>query len=279
MKKKLAVLLSAALLALGVPVGLGASAADFVPDFLCTYPAEGSELEMEAFDISWEPVDGAVKYQVNLKNTDTGEYVLELAETNGTSISAPMDGLQQKGAGNYIVAVSAELADGSKKYSSRPTFTIKEPAEKQYFIGGAKVVAFGDSLVANGWEEEWSPVWANMLWQRFGFAELVNAGVPGNTTTQGLARFDTDVAVHSDADFVLIVDVYKRQPSRGRTRSCISMARASVSGEPMRSCWRRMGGMPACTRRSSVSRRMAGRIRNKTEKDTDFSCYYRLFQL
>ena len=163
MKKKLAVLLSAALLALGVPVGLGASAADFVPDFLCTYPAEGSELEMEAFDISWEPVDGAVKYQVNLKNTDTGEYVLELAETNGTSISAPMDGLQQKGAGNYIVAVSAELADGSKKYSSRPTFTIKEPAEKQYFIGGAKVVAFGDSLVANGWEEEWSPVWANML--------------------------------------------------------------------------------------------------------------------
>ena len=205
MKKKLAVLLSAALLALGVPVGLGASAADFVPDFLCTYPAEGSELEMEAFDISWEPVDGAVKYQVNLKNTDTGEYVLELVETNGTSISAPMDGLQQKGAGNYIVAVSAELADGSKKYSSRPTFTIKEPAEKQYFIGGAKVVAFGDSLVANGWEEEWSPVWANMLWQRFGFAELVNAGVPGNTTTQGLARFDTDVAVHSDADFVLIV--------------------------------------------------------------------------
>ena len=89
MKKKLAVLLSAALLALGVPVGLGVSAADFVPDFLCTYPAEGSELEMEAFDISWEPVDGAVKYQVNLKNTDTGEYVLELVETNGTSISAP----------------------------------------------------------------------------------------------------------------------------------------------------------------------------------------------
>ena len=66
-------------------------------------------------------------------------------------------------------------------------------------------MAFGDSLVANDWEGEESPVWAVKLGKRFGFAKLVNAGVPGNTTTQGLARFDTDVAVHGGADFVLIV--------------------------------------------------------------------------
>lgn len=86
-----------------------------------------------------------------------------------------------------------------------PDKEYTQAEQRRYHVYGARVVAFGDSLVANDWEGEESPVWAVKLGKRFGFTELVNAGVPGNTTAQGLARFDTDVAVHGGADFVLIV--------------------------------------------------------------------------
>lgn len=86
-----------------------------------------------------------------------------------------------------------------------PAGEYTQAEQRPYHAYGARMVAFGDSLVANDWEGEESPVWAVKLGKRFGFTELVNAGVPGNTTSQGLARFDTDVAVHDGADFVLIV--------------------------------------------------------------------------
>ncbi|MEF3303065.1 SGNH/GDSL hydrolase family protein [Paenibacillus sp. GYB003] len=57
-----------------------------------------------------------------------------------------------------------------------------------------KVAAFGDSITAGQYLGE-SDTYLHKLAARFGF-ETVNAGVPGNTTGQGLARFERDVVAH-----------------------------------------------------------------------------------
>lgn len=54
-----------------------------------------------------------------------------------------------------------------------------------------KLAAFGDSITAGQYLAE-SETFVSKLASRFGM-EAVNAGVPGNTTGQGLARFERDV--------------------------------------------------------------------------------------
>lgn len=54
-----------------------------------------------------------------------------------------------------------------------------------------KLAAFGDSITAGQYLAE-TDTFVSKLASRFGM-EAVNAGVPGNTTGQGLARFERDV--------------------------------------------------------------------------------------
>ncbi|PYI53536.1 SGNH/GDSL hydrolase family protein [Paenibacillus flagellatus] len=57
-----------------------------------------------------------------------------------------------------------------------------------------KLAAFGDSITAGQYLEE-TDTYLHMLAVRFGL-DAVNAGVPGNTTGQGLERFERDVIAH-----------------------------------------------------------------------------------
>lgn len=57
-----------------------------------------------------------------------------------------------------------------------------------------KLAAFGDSITAGQYLEE-SDTYLRKLAARFE-CETINAGVPGNTTGQGLARFERDVLAH-----------------------------------------------------------------------------------
>ncbi|RKN80459.1 SGNH/GDSL hydrolase family protein [Paenibacillus ginsengarvi] len=54
-----------------------------------------------------------------------------------------------------------------------------------------KLAAFGDSITAGQYLQE-SDTYLHLLSARFGL-EPINAGVPGNTIGQGLARFEQDV--------------------------------------------------------------------------------------
>lgn len=57
-----------------------------------------------------------------------------------------------------------------------------------------KLAAFGDSITAGQYVAE-QDTYLFKLQARFG-CEAINAGVPGNTTAQGLARFERDVLSH-----------------------------------------------------------------------------------
>lgn len=63
-------------------------------------------------------------------------------------------------------------------------------------IQNSRVVFFGDSLTMHG-------TWPNALKVKFNLAAAINEGVGGNTSTNGLARFDTSVKAHNP-DFVII---------------------------------------------------------------------------
>lgn len=69
---------------------------------------------------------------------------------------------------------------------------------------GAKIVCIGDSWtagdIANDIERE--PITQQLAFE-LPYATIINAGVGGNTLTNMLARFDTDVAVHNP-DYVVI---------------------------------------------------------------------------
>src|SRR5688500_9397236 len=98
---------------------------------------------------------------------------------------------------NHPVLLVLILACASTCVAPAPATTRGAPGD----IAGARVVAFGDSITNDRARKKW-PHWTAVLKERFGL-ELINAGVNGNTTAQGLARMDRDVLAH-EPDFVLI---------------------------------------------------------------------------
>lgn len=66
---------------------------------------------------------------------------------------------------------------------------------------GSKVVMFGDSITFGQWVPE-EHKWVNQVINRFRL-NGINAGIGGNTSSQGLERLQTDVLAHMP-DFVLI---------------------------------------------------------------------------
>lgn len=88
--------------------------------------------------------------------------------------------------------------------TTTPTTQPRPPrlsADGQTRIHGARVVVFGDSISHNNGRLKWKH-WTEALKERFDL-DLINAGVGGNTTTQGLARLERDV-IEKQPDFVLI---------------------------------------------------------------------------
>lgn len=66
----------------------------------------------------------------------------------------------------------------------------------------SKIVAFGDSITAGEGIPVGADKWTDIIKNRFNL-ELINSGVSGNTSTQGLERIEKDVLIHNP-DIVLI---------------------------------------------------------------------------
>ncbi|MBQ3094139.1 MAG: hypothetical protein IJC52_03110, partial [Clostridia bacterium] len=91
------------------------------------------------------------------------------------------------------------------------------PAADAPLMDGATFVAFGDSITAlSTWPRSVAKA-TNM--------HLINAGIGGNTSDQGLARFDRDV-IARDPDFVIMSfatnDFYIED---GKTSARVSIAK------------------------------------------------------
>jgi lysophospholipase L1-like esterase len=95
-----------------------------------------------------------------------------------------------------VISESAVPVGAAPKQFMRLRVNGKGP-----FIQGAKVVAFGDSITY-GYGVPTSTNWVNQLQAKFNL-NMVNAGVSGNTSSQGLARIQSDV-LDQHPDFVII---------------------------------------------------------------------------
>jgi lysophospholipase L1-like esterase len=92
-----------------------------------------------------------------------------------------------------------------------PAYVRKKTAEDQEYKvrkmeKGKKIVAFGDSITqaaAQSPEKKWCAIVEKMLREKGRQCEVINAGVGGNTSREGLARFEKDVLAHKP-DMVLI---------------------------------------------------------------------------
>lgn len=85
--------------------------------------------------------------------------------------------------------------------SSKEFMRLRISPQAPRSILGAKVVAFGDSITLGYGVPEGSN-WVSQLQARFDL-NMINAGVSGNTSSQGLARLQNDV-LNQHPDFVII---------------------------------------------------------------------------
>jgi len=100
-----------------------------------------------------------------------------------------------------LVALSAALAgESTSQPTTQPHKRPLSPDGKP-LIEHARVVVFGDSISHNNGRLKFKH-WTEALQERFDL-DLINAGVGGNTSTQGLARLQSDV-ISKQPDFVLI---------------------------------------------------------------------------
>ena len=81
-------------------------------------PEDDAEITTGNFEVRWTPTDGAVEYQVIVKNSDADAVLLTSAEDTSVEIS---NGVLSKG--NYSIIVGAVLGDGSEVYSLPVDFT------------------------------------------------------------------------------------------------------------------------------------------------------------
>ncbi len=82
---------------------------------------------------------------------------------------------------------------------------VKEEPKEEVItksIKSAKVVALGDNITYGENFQTGNKLWTDLLKERFSL-ELTNAGVNGNTSTQGLERLKKD-ALEKNPDFVII---------------------------------------------------------------------------
>lgn len=159
-------------------------------------PDGKAEATKAGFTIEWSAVEGATGYVVNINNssvTNNGPFIVESKTVTGTSYTIGENVLE---VGNsYTISVYAVGTGRSASMLARAKlFVISDEAQNSN-LRTKKIVAFGDSLTARG-------TWINLLAGRFG-AEFINAGVGGDKTTEGIARFQKQV-LDEDPDIVII---------------------------------------------------------------------------
>ena len=149
------------------------------------------------FTFTWEPVEGADGYIVNINDctiTGDGPAVAANVRTQETGYTIPAGRLTV--GGSYSVCVSAYGEGKLNSFNSRDSlFAVSAQAAESPFRDKT-IVAFGDSITA-------FTGWVKMLSGRLG-TNVVNSGVGGDNTSQGLARFETDVAAY-EPDIVIIL--------------------------------------------------------------------------
>ena len=147
--------------------------------------------------ISWEEVEGAEYYLVNINDGvsgDIGNALLSNSKVIGTSVTIPASKLVV--GYTYRIGVSA-VANG---YRSSFNTDIKADAVSDRAVNspfiGKRIVAFGDSITA-------FTGWVKMLGGELG-TRVVNAGVGGNTTNDAVSRIKSDV-LDRDPDIVIMM--------------------------------------------------------------------------
>lgn len=149
------------------------------------------------FVFSWAPVEGAEGYTVNINDctaTQSGTSIANNVRTSDTSyrISASSLTVGHK----YSVSVSAYAEGCESSFNSHDTLSAVSESALDSPFAGKTIVAMGDSITAQ-------TGWVSMLGGMLG-TEVINSGVGGDNSSQGLARFDTDVIdKHPDIVFIL----------------------------------------------------------------------------
>ncbi len=148
------------------------------------------------FTVQWDAVAGASSYTIAV-NTSTpntfNKLIVPPTVVNGTSFEIPA-GLMATG-NAYTITLYAN--SGSKCASPAVTarlYCISETAMNSA-LSNKLIVAFGDSLTARSG-------WVSMLGGYIG-NEVINSGVGGDSTYQGIARFQADVLDY-EPDIALI---------------------------------------------------------------------------
>jgi len=150
----------------------------------------------DGFTVEWSAVDGATGYVVNINKStlsQNGPFIVENETVTGTSYTIGEGVLEV--ANNYTVSVYAVGTDRSASMVARAKLYVVSDEAASSSLSTKRIVAYGDSLTARN-------TWVNILAGRFG-AELINAGVGGDTSTQGRARIKRDVLDYNP-DIVLI---------------------------------------------------------------------------
>lgn len=147
--------------------------------------------------ISWEEIEGAEYYLVNINDGvsgDIGSALRSNSRVNGTSLTIPASELVV--GYTYRIAVSA-VANGyrSSFNTGIKVDAVSDRAVTSQFVG-KKIVAFGDSITA-------FTGWAKMLGGELG-TRVVNAGVGGNTTNDAISRIKSDV-LDLEPDIVIMM--------------------------------------------------------------------------
>ena len=144
--------------------------------------------------IGWKPVENAVKYYVTVSDStiNANGALVYSDEISETEITIPGDNLTP--GAKYTVRVYADDYVFASTISEFDFVVCTERALNSKFKNKT-IVAFGDSITA------WTG-WVSMLYGKLG-TEVINAGVPGNTTDHALKRIDADV-ISKNPDLTII---------------------------------------------------------------------------
>lgn len=152
-----------------------------------TAPTEGERCTEGGFTVTWDAVEGAASYTVSVSLSSPNAFnkmLVAPTKVEGTSYSIPGNLLAVGNA--YTVTISADGTDG--KSASVPAFAHLFCVSEDSFnsaLAGKTILAFGDSLTARSG-------WVSMLGGHIG-TEVINAGVGGDSTVNGMTRFESDV--------------------------------------------------------------------------------------
>lgn len=167
-------------------------------------------------DISfgWTPVAEAEYYTVAIRYIEHGENGPLAADsiiTRNDRYTLSSEIIAGLGYGKYRICISAVIGE-KRLFSPVINFFVKQ----QTPLSSKKLVAFGDSLTANG-------VWAKLLSARF-CTNVINCGLGGSTSESSRERFITDVISRSP-DIVFICFAYNDAVKGDFVSSRVSLER------------------------------------------------------